>query len=324
MVKTSKKIFIIIITSFIGIILLFTIPIHMQVVSFQSSEEYNRYSQQNILYKNGLYGWPVTLIDADGIFPYKGATPLICIIDSGINHKNNFFNKKNIKQIILDSESQKSELSHGSQVAGLIISTGNGLNQPGGLLPKSKLLSIQSGNDNGMSVKQLAGSIKLAVDKGAKIINMSVSSLYPAHDLEDAVNYALSKKVILVAAAGNGDREYNYYPAAYSGVIAVSTLTKESELGCSTNFTTLNIAAPGEFLLTTSNHGSEFEWFSGSSSSAAIVSSACAFILQKHISMDSIEMKSLLYGSAKIIKKGSKQIHILDVKSALSKANMCN
>ena len=77
----------------------------------------------------------------------------------------------------------------------------------------------------------IARGIRYAVDNGATVINLSLGSPGPSKLLQDAVNYATSRNVVVVAAAGNDGMEgvaaatEPHYPAACDGVIAVGATT---------------------------------------------------------------------------------------------------
>jgi len=63
----------------------------------------------------------------------------------------------------------------------------------------------------------------LAETYGVKIIiNMSLGGTEPAPLIEDAINYAISKGVIIVAAAGNSGLEGMDWPGAYPQVISAA------------------------------------------------------------------------------------------------------
>jgi thermitase len=85
-----------------------------------------------------------------------------------------------------------------------------------------------------------------AADHGAKVINMSLGAQFGSSTLEDAINYAWSKGVVIVAAAGNDASSTPFYPAAYPNVIAVASTDMFDKLAPSSDFGDwVDVAAPG-------------------------------------------------------------------------------
>ncbi|MEQ6390388.1 S8/S53 family peptidase [Bacillaceae bacterium S4-13-58] len=260
------------------------------------------------------------LINGTNIFPfYEEDLPLIAIIDSGVDTNNKYIVSEKVINIKLNEDISKS--IHGTMVAGLFISKGDGINTPLGTLPNSKILSIESGNDEGMSIQQLAKSIRIAVDKGAKIINISAGTPTTSKELEESIEYAITRKVILVAAAGNDGIERNYYPAAFPGVIAVSTLKNNMQIDKNTNYDKNNILSPGNFLLTTYPN-SRIGWMNGSSAAAPIVSSLCAIIKSKYPEWNSYMVEKLLLSSGTVIQEKDKPLYILNAQQTLIQAQI--
>lgn len=146
---------------------------------------------------------------------------------------------------------------HGTSVAGIAGAVTNNETGIASLGWNISLLTYKPYNDDNVRTV-LAQKIKDAADGGASVINLSFRTIKTGLDQEDcsgplmqgesiptyyanwnyflvrdAINYALGKNVVVVAAAGNnapvigGDRPctdvpYPIYPAQYSGVIAVS------------------------------------------------------------------------------------------------------
>jgi thermitase len=70
--------------------------------------------------------------------------------------------------------------------------------------------------DNGAGYHSwIAAGITWAADNGANVINMSLGGGSSSQLLEDAVNYAWSKGVVVVAAAGNNG---NFSPVLSGGL----------------------------------------------------------------------------------------------------------
>lgn len=78
-------------------------------------------------------------------------------------------------------------------------------------------------------LKNTANAIKYAVDHGAKIICMSTTTVNKTRYIEDAVKYAHSKGVVVVAPTGNNARNTVYYPAKFDEVIAVGGVDEHDE-----------------------------------------------------------------------------------------------
>lgn len=75
-----------------------------------------------------------------------------------------------------------------------------------GLAREAKILPVKVGTDGTSDIGTMASGIYYAVDRGARIINMSNGATGPgAAPLEKAVSYAEEHGVIIIAAAGNGD-----------------------------------------------------------------------------------------------------------------------
>lgn len=110
---------------------------------------------------------------------------------------------------------------HGTYVAGAIgLAVGNG-NGGAGYCPKCRLMIVQVGGDSGAYLSDIANGLTYAADHGARVANMSWAGTSTSSTLQNAINYAHSKGLVLTAAAGNSNCNCKTYPAGYSGVIAV-------------------------------------------------------------------------------------------------------
>lgn len=89
--------------------------------------------------------------------------------------------------------------------------------------------------------------INYAVDNGAQIINMSLGGSGYSPLVQEAIDRAVSKGVVVVAAAGNTGRDQAFYPAAYRGVISVAATNEGGRAaGFTTYHNSVDIAAPGD------------------------------------------------------------------------------
>ncbi len=136
--------------------------------------------------------------------------------------------------------------SHGTHVAGTIAQTTNngmgvaGIAYSASIMPIKVLDSAGSGTD-----QWVADGIVWAVTQGAQVINLSLGGPYPSSILEDAVNYAYSHGVTVVAAAGNENSSV-IYPAAYESCIAVGAVRYDETRSYYSNYgPALDLVAPG-------------------------------------------------------------------------------
>lgn len=124
---------------------------------------------------------------------------------------------------------------HGTHVAGSIGACTNNETGVAGVAPDSTIIPIQVLDDAGSgTVEGISDGIKKAADSGAHVINMSLSlgagapgsgaiGWLPGFvpEIDDAVEYANSKGVVVVAAAGNESLPLCEYPAIAEDVVCV-------------------------------------------------------------------------------------------------------
>ena len=171
---------------------------------------------------------------------------------------------------ILDGFKAPHAFGHGTMVAGLIHL----------VAPTAKLMPVKVFSSDGTSTLSLIISgIYYAVDHGAKVINMSFSFSGTSQELTKAIDYASSKRVIMVASAGNDGQSVVIYPAGYSQVMGIgSTNNKDVRSSFSNYGSVVTIAAPGEGMISTYpfNHYAA-GW--GTSFSTPLVSGAAALLV---------------------------------------------
>lgn len=138
---------------------------------------------------------------------------------------------------------------HGTHVSGIAAAaTNNGIGGVG-VGRDCMIMPVKVfGNRGGQA---LVDGIQWAADQGASVISMSLKiSDFP--ELHQAIQYAASKGVFIVAAAGNDNSTAVNYPAGYPEVMAVaSSDPNDSRSGFSTYGNWVDVAAPGSNILST-------------------------------------------------------------------------
>jgi subtilisin family serine protease len=111
--------------------------------------------------------------------------------------------------------------AHGTIAASIVSAAHDGAGMAGGA-PGCTLMVVKIfGDDGGVKIDELASAIGYASDNGADVLNLSLATQFNSQAMLDAIRYALDRKVVVVAAAGNGNSGAPQYPASYNLVISV-------------------------------------------------------------------------------------------------------
>ncbi len=202
----------------------------------------------------------------------------IFILDSGIDagHEDLSVATNGVKKEYL--KDVRGHGTHCAGIAGAITNNGKGI---ASLSPGTEwvdLYSIKVINDMGFGTqKQIIAGIIEAVDMGADVINLSLGArAYQSSEraYQEAIEYALLKKVVVVAAAGNSSgNARDFVPAKLEDVITVAALDPQLNLATFSNHVkdvSYGLSAPGVDILSTFP-GGEYKTMSGTSMAAPFV-----------------------------------------------------
>ncbi|MEX2659623.1 MAG: S8 family peptidase [Acidimicrobiales bacterium] len=139
------------------------------------------------------------------------------------------------------------ENGHGTHVAGTIAQTTNNGYGVAGVAPGTAIMPLRVLDKDGAgSDWNVAQALRFAADKGADVANLSLGSTTSSSVMADAVAYARSKGVTIVAASGNEGVGTVSYPAALDGVIAVGAVRFDLTRPAYSNYgRALDLVAPG-------------------------------------------------------------------------------
>jgi subtilisin family serine protease len=194
----------------------------------------------------------------------------VAVIDSGIDGRHPEFRGRILRhKSFVGGSALRDAHGHGTFVAGLIAaSLNNGEGIAGMAFPAQLLVAKVVRSDGVVPLEAEARAIRWAVDRGASVINLSLGGIRDPSDgrrdsfspLEaSAVEYAIRKGVVVVAAVGNGDHapeqpwRYASYPAALPHVLGVSALARDGSVPQFSNRDPVynDISAPGDELFST-------------------------------------------------------------------------
>ena len=240
-----------------------------------------------------LVGWSEPDDDEDDLCV---SSPTIGLIDTRVDPSHPALVGQDVE--VLAPTGSGSDPDHGSAIAALLV--GKAADAPG-LLPRAKLLAVDAfsrapaANDRS-DVLSLVMAIEALTARGVKVINLSLAG--PANPLlQRAIDVASAAGVIIVAAAGNeGPAAGPAYPAAYSGVIAVTAVDRNLAVYRRANRGDyVDIAAPGvEVPVTSGDKGVTLR--SGTSYAAPYVAATAAAL---SLGRSAATVRALLDGAAR-------------------------
>ena len=212
----------------------------------------------------------------------RGRDVRVAVIDSGIDENHPGLDGAVLDVLDVTDSGDASPHDHGTAIAGIIRARG----QVQGIAPDAELLSVRAFSpageaSNAATTMGILRGIAWAVEKEARIINMSFSGSYDPL-MAQGVAAAHERNIIMVAAAGNdGPDGEAAYPAAYDEVIAVTATDYADRLYAQANHGDyIAIAAPGvDVLVLALDHAHLMR--SGTSFAAAHVSGILALMLEQ-------------------------------------------
>jgi subtilisin family serine protease len=146
--------------------------------------------------------------------------------------------------------------NHGVAVASIAGGSSNNSKHSTGACWNCQLLNVDVEVGQSISMGAVIRGTYWAIENGARVINMSFETALPCSApaqpdwdipaLRAAMEFAASKNVTIVAAAGNAGLDAkNTSPASCPGVIAVAATDKNNGLASYSNYGSVLLAAPG-------------------------------------------------------------------------------
>lgn len=252
---------------------------------------------------------------SDSVTPYsptwvcaKGAGVDIAVIDTGVDRTHpDLAGRTTTGGVSLEGAASVTAggggvdpNGHGTHVAGIAAATaGNGVGI-GGVAPLATIIPVRVLGSTGSGwSSDVAAGITWAVDAGAEVINLSLGATSQSLAMTNAITYARSNGVVVVAAAGNGGAHGpQNYPAADNRTLAVASIDPTRGIsGFSTHGSYVDLAAPGSSILSTTPDGT-YGYKSGTSMATPFVSGVAALLISLDGSLTPDSLANRLASSA--------------------------
>jgi serine protease len=225
----------------------------------------------------------------------QGSGVTVAVIDTGISQVPDLADTQFVPgyDFVNDRTDARDDNGHGTHVAGTIAQSTNNSVGVAGIAYRAKLMPLKVlAATGGGTIADIAEAIRFAADNGAQVINLSLGGGGESHLMQDAIDYAHQKNVVVIAAAGNSGQNAASYPARYPHVLGVAALDPTGNKAPYSNFGAgVDIAAPGGvvqgdvrtggILQNTINPDtgeSVFEFFQGTSMAAPHVAGVAALV----------------------------------------------
>ncbi|MFH0943227.1 MAG: S8 family serine peptidase [Candidatus Beckwithbacteria bacterium] len=262
----------------------------------------------------------VGMVDADIDAPTAWDTTQngvkVAILDCGINENHPDLAGKVVdrKDFTNSASGTNDVYGHGTHVAGIVAAVTNNNDGVAGVCPGCSLLNGKVLNDSGSGAYSwIASGITWAADNGAKVINLSLGGSATSATLENAVNYAWNKGVVVVAAAGNSNDSSYTYPAAYTNSMAVAATDNQDKRAyfSSYGWQWVDVAAPGVFVYSTWKNSSShydpqpecdltvcYKYASGTSMSTPIVAGVAGLVWTSNYNQSAASVRARIESTA--------------------------
>lgn len=234
---------------------------------------------------------------------------------------------------------------HGTFVAGIVAATHNNDTGIDGINPNAKIMVLKAlgGFSQGRGA-DIAQAIAYAADNGARIINLSLSPDFSSI-VQDAVDYAEAKGVLVITAAGNESQNLDtLQPPGLRRVMTVAATDSDDKRAAFSNTgSNINLAAPGVDVVSLRARRTDFMFnrpdssyepgaaflgddsryyrATGSSFAAAITSGVASLVWSQRPTLTHTEVQRILEQSARDVESPGRDrftgYGIVDAKAAM-------
>lgn len=239
----------------------------------------------------------------------RGAGVTVAVVDTGVDTAHPDLAANLVPGVDVIGSRVSSIMSdpngHGTHVSGTIAAVTDNAIGVAGVAPLAKVMPVRVLDADGSGyTSDVAEGIAYAADHGAGVVNLSLGGSSDDPVLRQAVTYAQSRDVLVVAAAGNSRTSGNAtnYPAAIPSVTAVAATASTNVDASFSNFGSyVDIAAPGVSIRSTIPDSSYASW-SGTSMATPHVAAVAALVRSQQPALDQGQLGALLTSTATDLK----------------------
>jgi hypothetical protein len=187
-----------------------------------------------------------TKLTLDDAKPDDPCHPLIAVIDTQVQSLGTDLDKfvKKPISVVGDKISTTDGVTHGTAMVSAVLDAISQSSQGHSAVQIQPVVVYDSGEQT--TTWNVARGVQEAVNSGAGVVNMSLGGGGDSAVLNDIIQQALAKGVVIFAAAGNTPVTTPTYPAAIPGVNAVTALGAPGQLASYANHGSfVSMALPG-------------------------------------------------------------------------------
>ena len=244
--------------------------------------------------------WNLDMVESDAAHAAaRGNGAIVAVVDSGVNANHPDLGGRLLggHDFVDDDGSPQDGDGHGTHVTGIVAANdGNGTGVSS-VAPGARVLPVRVLDDTGAGdSSDVAAGIDYAVGAGAQVINLSLGSEVPligaSSEFSAAIDRALDRGVVVVAASGNNGLPACEQPSAQGRLLCVGAVDRRGMRSFFSSFGQgLGLVAPGgsgasavtntgEDVLSTWRDGG-YEELAGTSQAAPHVAGVAALLVSK-------------------------------------------
>jgi subtilisin family serine protease len=262
------------------------------------------------------FQWAVTSTESNKAWSLvnQKKTVKVAIVDTGVDYNHPDLKNRVLTEMGYNFVGNNKDVIddnwHGTHIAGIIAAEMNNNQGITGIVGPLdvKIIPVKVLDKNGQGDSPIiAEGIKYAANKGADIINISIGFKAKDSYIEDAVNYANRKGVLVIAAAGNDNSNSDLYsPAGDKGVFTVAAVDSSYNKASFSNYgSAIMLAAPGVDIISTAP-GNSYEYRNGTSMAAPAVAGVAAMMKAENPKLTPEEIQKILIASSNDIMTSGK------------------